>query len=60
MFPLRRPKSPYRSGRLKAGPGQTVMLCPVERRFQVFDFTTDDKLKCTKCSYQISRKEATE
>lgn len=55
-FPIIRPKrAPYHGPR--PGPGQTAMLCPIERRYTVFQFTPDDRLVCLGCSFSIAREE---
>lgn len=33
------------------------MLCTVERRYTVFQFTPDDRLVCVQCSFSVSRED---
>ena len=57
-YPIRRPKPSkhdYKGPRPK--PGQTVMLCPVEARMRVFQFTPRETLRCEDCSFEIAREE---
>jgi hypothetical protein len=57
-FPIqRRKRAPkdYRGPKCK--PGQTPMLCPVERAYRAFAFTPDDRLRCTSCGFTIAREE---
>lgn len=43
----------------KAGPGQTLMYCPTNRRYTIWRFTDDDALVCMECSMKVTRKAAT-
>jgi len=36
-------------------PGQTLMFCPTCRRFTLWDFTPDDRLRCTGCTREEER-----
>lgn len=55
-FPiLRLKRDPHAYRGPRPAPGQTVMICPVEARFRLFDFTPDDGLRCVACSYYITR-----
>lgn len=57
-FPIRRPKrDPKDYSGPKPKPGQTAMLCPVDKKYTVFSFTLDDSLQCANCGYKISRSE---
>lgn len=57
-YPVRREKrdpKDYRGPRCQ--PGQTVMLCPVERRMMCFKFCPLDLLECDGCGFHIARKD---
>lgn len=57
-YPVRREKrnkNDYRGPR--CSPGQTVMLCPVERKMTCFEFRPDDMLRCVGCQFSIARKD---
>lgn len=57
-YPVVRPKrnrNDYRGPR--CAPGQTPMLCPVERKMTCFEFGPRDLLRCLGCGFMISRKE---
>ena len=57
-YPIERERrSPYH-GPLPS-PGQTVMGCPICKKRAVFSFTEDNKLRCEKCGFIVSREEAT-
>jgi len=48
------------SGRApRPGLGETVMFCPVNRRYTLWKFTEDDALVCVKCGMKVTRAEAT-
>ena len=51
----KRERSDYRGPRCQ--PGQTVMLCPVERKMTCFAFRPQDMLRCVDCSFMISRED---
>ena len=47
-----RPRRDYRGPRAK--PGETVMLCPVERRMMVFAFVLGERLRCKGCTFEVA------
>ncbi len=51
----KRERSDYRGPRCV--PGQTPMLCPVERKMMCFEFRPQDMLVCLGCSFSISRED---
>lgn len=53
---VRTRRPPYQGPRPKVG--QTVMACPVCRRFRCWDFTPDDQLRCEDCGYTVARRDA--
>src|SRR3990167_2188005 len=55
-FPIQHPRRlPWQNSSGPPKPGQTIMLCPTERRYMVWEFLPDEFLRCTGCGYEISR-----
>jgi len=58
-YPVERSRRQSRDTRLVTHPGESVMLCPISRRMEVFAFAPDDRLICKSCGFSITREEAT-